>query len=97
MYPILRREDFSDTTVLGEGHAPDITRSARPGGPTGTAAAGGGGPKCHQPTEGDGNYVCCADSILQWRYRELAAEETEHAIMLETELSRWRDGKAGLL
>jgi glutamate synthase (NADPH) small chain len=30
-------------------------------------------------------------------YRELAAEEREHAALLETELARWRAGKGGLL
>jgi glutamate synthase (NADPH) small chain len=24
-------------------------------------------PKCHQPVEGDEEYVCCADATLQWR------------------------------
>ncbi|CAA7625545.1 Glutamate synthase (NADPH), homotetrameric [Candidatus Terasakiella magnetica] len=31
MYPIVRREDFSDTTFLWEVHAPDVARSAKPG------------------------------------------------------------------
>ena len=30
-------------------------------------------------------------------YRELAAEEREHADLLSTELERWQGGKAGLL
>ncbi|MCP6769981.1 hypothetical protein NL529_34545, partial [Klebsiella pneumoniae] len=24
-------------------------------------------PKCHQPIEGDEEYICCADAKLQWR------------------------------
>jgi glutamate synthase (NADPH) small chain len=31
MYPIVRRESFSDTTFLWEVHAPDIAQSAQPG------------------------------------------------------------------
>ncbi len=31
MYPIVRREDFSDTTFLWEVHAPDVAQSAQPG------------------------------------------------------------------
>ena len=31
MYPIVRREQFSDTTFLWEVHAPDIAQSAQPG------------------------------------------------------------------
>ncbi len=31
MYPIVRRESFSDTTFLWEVHAPDVAQSARPG------------------------------------------------------------------
>ncbi|CAA7616322.1 Glutamate synthase (NADPH), homotetrameric [Magnetospirillum sp. SS-4] len=31
MYPIIRREAFSDTTFLWEVHAPDVARSAKPG------------------------------------------------------------------
>lgn len=33
----------------------------------------------------------------QQLYRELAAEEREHASLLTTEYARWRDGKPGLL
>lgn len=34
----------------------------------------------------------------EWRlYRELMAEEYEHVAMIETELERWRAGRAGLL
>lgn len=24
-------------------------------------------PKCHQPTDGDEEYICCADATIQWR------------------------------
>ncbi|MCC6775013.1 MAG: AMP-binding protein, partial [Gemmatimonadaceae bacterium] len=37
------------------------------------------------------------DSSAQRLYRELAAEEREHAELLRTEEARWREGKPGLL
>ena len=36
-------------------------------------------------------------SAAQRLYRELAAEEREHAALLRTEQARWREGKSGLL
>ena len=38
-----------------------------------------------------------ADAGTQQLYRELAAEEREHADLLRTEYARWRAGKPGLL
>ncbi len=38
-----------------------------------------------------------AGSAAQRLYRELAAEEREHAALLQTEQARWREGKSGLL
>ena len=38
-----------------------------------------------------------AGSATQRLYRELAAEEHEHAALLRTEQVRWREGKSGLL
>ena len=38
-----------------------------------------------------------AESATQRLYRELAAEEREHAALLRTEQARWREGKAGLV
>jgi rubrerythrin len=38
-----------------------------------------------------------AASPEQQLYRELAAEEREHAVLLTTEYSQWRQGKPGLL
>jgi acyl-coenzyme A synthetase/AMP-(fatty) acid ligase len=38
-----------------------------------------------------------ADSATQRLYRELAAEEREHAALLRTEQARWREGKSALL
>ncbi len=38
-----------------------------------------------------------ADSSAYELYRELAAEEREHAALLATELERWQSGKPGLL
>ena len=29
-------------------------------------------PKCHQPLEGEEQYICCAGATLQWRCRECA-------------------------
>lgn len=29
-------------------------------------------PKCHQPIEGEEQYICCAGATLQWRCRECA-------------------------
>ena len=37
------------------------------------------------------------DESVRKLYRELAAEEREHAVLLTTELTRWQSGKAGLL
>ena len=44
---------------------------------------------CAQSVEGDAN--------ARQLYRELAAEEREHADLLRTEYARWREGKPGLL
>jgi len=38
-----------------------------------------------------------SESAAQRLYRELAAEEREHAALLRTEQARWREGKSGLL
>jgi rubrerythrin len=39
-----------------------------------------------------------ADAVAEQRlYRELAAEEADHAALLETEFARWRERRAGLL
>ncbi len=40
---------------------------------------------------------CVPGSPEQQIYKELAAEEREHVVLLWTELERWRDGKPGLL
>ena len=48
------------------------------------------------------HFSACADGAVDGSserqlYRELAAEEREHADLLATELDRWKAGKAGIL
>jgi len=57
---------FVPPTPIGEGAGAVAT------GPQVTAAGGKACPKCHQPIEGDEEYVCCATAQLTWKCQDCA-------------------------